>query len=349
MYLDKVNYRRTMDNRFFAKSRKRINGETIRFVDPVSPEFADELIRRARLLLQKIEPQVPENMINLVQKILHMDMSELKKSADEFHRVYLPISVLPPDQYMSLVLQITEGCNYNQCLFCNFYRDRPFRIKSLDEVKQHITDVRRFFGEGIKLRKSIFLSDANALVIPQDKIIPTLREIKEQLPEFHTFYSFIDVFTGIKKSEQNFSSLKDLGIKRVYLGVESGNEKLLDLLKKTQSIDSVIQLTRRIKDSGINIGVIFLAGVGGRSYFTNHLRDSIQLIKNIPLSRTDIVYISEFYDTSEEYRLTLQNLDISRPERLEIREMAREFKQAIKEVVPKDVSVSIYDIQQFFY
>ena len=349
MYVDRINYRRTLDNRFFRKCRRKMNGETFRSVNPVSQQFATELIGHAKILLQKVDSHLPGETIHLGQKILDMDMSKLQKSAKEFHKIYLPISVLPPDQYMSLVLQITEGCHYNQCVFCNFYRDRPFRIKSLQEVEKHILEVRRFFGEGLKLRRSIFLADANALALSQNRIIAILKVVKDLLPEFPTSYSFMDVFIGIKKTVNDFSELRELGMKRVYLGVESGNEQLLGLLKKPQPIDNIVTLARRIKEGGINLGVIFLVGAGGRSFFSKHLNDSIQLIKKIPLDRFDLVYISEFYEINEEYRSILQNMDIALPDRLEIRDMANEFKSRIKEVVPKDVAVPIYDIQQFFY
>ena len=179
MYIDRINYRRTLDNRFYAKSRKKIYGKVFRYVDPVPGEFAGELIGRATWLFQSIKTRLPEETVYIVQKIIDMDMSGLERSADEFQRIYLPISVLPPDQYMSLVLQVTEGCNYNRCIFCNFYKDRPFRVKTLGEIEQHIAEIRQFFGKGLKLRKSIFLADANALVIPQNKIIPVLFLLKE--------------------------------------------------------------------------------------------------------------------------------------------------------------------------
>lgn len=349
MYVDQINYRRTLDNRFFAKSRKRVDGETFREIEEVSRKRAVGLLRRARSLLLKLNPRLPEEMACPVEKILNMDMSQLEKSGEQFSSTYLPISVLPPDQYMSLVLQVTEGCNYNQCLFCNFYRDRPFRIKSTEETEKHIREVIRFFGQGLKLRRSIFLADANTLVIPQVRLIPILRSVNRLLPQFGMIYSFIDVFTGIRKSAGDFSDLRKLGVKRLYLGVESGNTELLELLNKPQPITDVIELARKVKEGGVNLGIILLAGAGGKRFHSKHVTDSIRLVERIPLGRDDMVYISEFTETSPEYRSLLQSPDIPLASRLEVREMANEFRRGVREVVPDGVAVPIYDIQQFFY
>lgn len=349
MYVDHVNYRRTLDNRFFAKSREMIGTEAFRIVEGVSQDVAGELVDRARFLLKKVMTRLPGEFQSCVQRIVATDMITLGKSAEEFLKIYLPISVLPPDQYLSLVLQITEGCSYNQCLFCNFYRDRPFRIKSLEEVSLYARRVREFFGEGLKLRKSIFLADANALVIPQARLVPIMETVAEAFPEFRNIYSFIDVFTGTRKSIRDFAVLRELGLKRVYLGVESGNPGLLDLLQKPQLVSDVIELAKRIKAGGINLGLIFLAGAGGMSLHSRHVNDSVNLIKKMPLKPGDMVYVSEFCETDDEYRRVLGTRGLTAPSRVEIRNMANEFKTALRDVVPKGVAVPIYDIQQFFY
>ncbi|MEE9167166.1 MAG: radical SAM protein [Candidatus Neomarinimicrobiota bacterium] len=349
MYVDQVNYRRTLDNRFFAKSRKSGNGQTFRTVEHVSLKSAGGLIDRARSLLLFVQPRLPGELNGYVQKILRMDMPSLEKSGEAFSGIYLPVSVLPPDQYMSLVLQITEGCNYDQCVFCTFYSDRRFRIKPLDEIEEHIGQVKRFFGAGLMLRKTVFLADANALVIPQSRLLPILGSVNDLLPQFKSIYSFIDVFTGIKKSARDFSDLKELRLKRLYLGVESGNSELLDLLKKPQLVSDVIVLAERIKAGGVNLGLIFLAGAGGLAFHSKHLADSVRLIESIPLSSHDLVYISELYGNSREYHLALEERGVPLPSRQETRRMAIEFKTAVTKVVPKGVAVPVYDIRQFFY
>ena len=250
---------------------------------------------------------------------------------------------------MSLVIQITEGCNYNQCTFCNFYRDRPFKIKSTDELEIHLNKVKSFFGKGISLRKSIFLADANALAVPQKRLISGLELIINQFPQFNNYYSFIDVFTGLKKSVRDFKQLKKLGIKRVYLGVESGNNDLMLFLNKHQLNKDIIELTYNLKQSGIDTGIIFLIGAGGNKYAKQHLVDSIKLLKQLPHDKGDIIYLSELYETNSTYEKSMAERNIPLPTRQEIRQWSNEFKLKLKEKYSKDVQVSVYDINQFFY
>jgi radical SAM superfamily enzyme YgiQ (UPF0313 family) len=180
---------------------------------------------------------------------------------------------------------MTEGCNYNQCTFCNFYRDRPFKIKSADELKRHLNKVKSFFGEGINLRKSIFLADANALAVPQIRLIKGLELIHNIFPQFFNYYSFIDVFTGLKKSANDFKQVNMLSVKRVYLGVESGNSNLMLFLNKHQLNKDIIELTHNLKSGGINVGVIFLIGAGGNKYAEKHLIESLKLLEQLPLGK----------------------------------------------------------------
>ena len=95
----------------------------------------------------------------------------LDEDAARFRSIYTPVAILPPDQYLAVVVQATEGCSWNRCTFCDFYRQQPFRIKGDGEFRSHVGDVVSFFGTAIGLRRSIFLADANALVIAQDRLL----------------------------------------------------------------------------------------------------------------------------------------------------------------------------------
>src|SRR5690606_34806557 len=120
----------------------------------VRPLAAGELRRR---LEEEILPWTPEALL---------------AEAERFRRVYKPISILPPDQYLSVVLQATEGCTWHRCTCCTFYQDRPFHVKSEDEFQRHVDEVRAFLGRGVLMRKSVFLGDGNALALTQRRLVP---------------------------------------------------------------------------------------------------------------------------------------------------------------------------------
>ena len=349
MFINNKNYRRTLNNKYYLKLRFTIGNEHYRDIQQIPVAEIVPLIEQSHILIRDNQDRLPNTFHTPLDNILKMNTKILANSAKEFENIYLPISILPPDQYMSLVIQITEGCIYNQCTFCNFYRERPFKIKSVNELERHLNKVKLFFGKGINLRKSIFLADANALSVPQNRLIKGLELIQNKFPQFNNYYSFIDVFTGLKKSANDFNQLSKLGIKRVYLGVESGNSDLMLFLNKKQLNKDIIELTHNLKTGSINIGIIFLIGAGGNKYSEKHLMDSINLLKQLPLGKDDIIYLSELYKTTLSYERSMTKQNIPLPTRQEIRQWSTEFKSELKKQYAKNIQISIYDINQFFY
>ena len=349
MFINNKYYRRTLSNKYYLKSRTEKSNETFRTVNKVPRSEVIPHMKRCNKIIEKYRIEQPSSFNLILKKIIAMDYDVLEESAREFSDIYLPISILPPDQYMSLVLQLTEGCNYNQCTFCNFYKDRPFKIKSLYELANHIQSVKSFFGYGINLRKSIFLADANAISVPQKKLVDSLKLINNQFPQFKNIYSFVDVFTGIKKSANDYKELKELGIKRVYLGVESGNNDLMLFLNKKQLNGDIFKLTQDLKAGGINVGIIFLIGAGGKHFAEKHLNDSMELVKDLPLSKGDFIYLSELNETNSEYIDSMEKMNYKVPSKSQIRGWSNNFRNKTKEVLSKEIQVSIYDINQFFY
>ena len=349
MFINFNNYRRTLDNRYYLKSRYTLGDEQFREIKQIPIDEIESLIEQSHKLIRKNQDKLSNIFHAPLENILKNNTLALQESAKVFSDIYLPISILPPDQYMSLVIQLTEGCNYNQCTFCNFYKDRPFKIKSYDELELHLNKVKSFIGDGINLRKSIFLADANALAVPQNRFVKGLESIQNKFPQFNNYFSFIDVFTGLKKSANDFKQLNKLGIKRVYLGVESGNNDLMLFLNKKQLNEDIIELTRKLKKGGINVGIILLIGAGGSKYSKKHLTDSINLLEQLPLGKGDIIYLSELYETNSNYEKSMAKQNIPLPTRQEIRQWSNEFKSRLKELYPKEVQVSVYDINQFFY
>ncbi len=342
--------RRTLNNRYVLKSRKLTQGEIHRIISSFNKDEGEKLLTIGHQLIRKIISEIPSfNDLGILRKLLTKTPMALEQDAGVFRHLYLPVSILPPDQYLSLVVQLTEGCNFNQCLFCNFYKDRPFRIKSLDEVKQHVTEIKEYFGQGLSLRQSIFLADANALLTPMNRLVPLMGFVQTAFPKLKRIYSFCDVFTGVKKSKENLIQLKNLGLTRVYLGIESGHIPLLQFLRKPQNHQQILTFASRLKDAGINIGAIILAGAGGSHFHQKHIEDSTALLRAMELNQGDMVYISELDEPNPEYRLEMKKNGFSIPDFLTQRKMSKDIKYRLKSELNKNVKISPYDIHQFFY
>jgi hypothetical protein len=270
-----------------------------------------------------------------------------------YHQVYLPVGILPPDQYFAVVLQATLGCAFNTCTFCDFYRDRPFRIRPVDEFRRHARQVRDFLGPGLSLRRTIFLGDANALVTPMPRLIPLLEAVHEvyDVAALGGIYAFLDGFSGEKKSAADYRQLAGLGLRRVYIGMESGNRELLRFLKKPGDPDDLVKAVQAMKAGGVAVGIIVLLGAGGHVYARTHMRDTIRTINAMDLDLDDLIYFSELVLSEgmpyvqDAYRADLQPLNAA--ERLAQAEAIESgLKFSRRGGTPH---ISRYDIREFVY
>lgn len=251
-----------------------------------------------------------------------------------FAHIYRPIAILPPDQYQALVLQATEGCSFNTCTFCALYRDVRFRIKDAAEFAAHIRAVKDFFGPGLRLRRSIFLADANALVVPQDRLLPLVDEaaraftlMPADLPRSHHrawlraqphgatgLFAFVDGLSAERKSVDDFRMLRERGLRRVYIGLESGHEPLLAWLRKPSTAAAMLDAVHRLKAAGLHVGVIVLTGIGGSRFHTRHCVDTAAILDAMPLDSDDIIYFSPFQpDPDAPYDALATAADIEPP------------------------------------
>lgn len=345
-YVGGLNYRRSLDNRVLSKWS---GPDGVRRRRWLAADEAAYFLTAAYDLADRAARATGDPRLAVLQG---WDEAALAADAERFAAVYRPVSILPPDQYLALVLQATEGCSYNRCTFCDFYRDRPFRIKSADELRAHIAAVRAFFGPAIALRKSLFLADANALVAPMGRLHAWLDVIEAEgvLPRSGIF-SFIDAFDVHRKSLADWQELAGRGLRRVYIGMETGDDALLRFLRKPGTAADVIEAVRLIKQAGIAASVIIMTGIGGEAGAAAHESATIAALNAMPLTAGDIVYFSPFVDSpASEYGALAAAAGI-RP--LTPAAMAEQEARIRAELRPEQPArppqYAKYDIREFVY
>ena len=215
----------------------------------------------------------------------------LKEDEGRFRELYLPVTILPPDHYLSIVLQAVVGCIYNKCSFCNFYKDRLYRPKDPSEFREHALKVRRWLGLGIMVRRNVFLSDANPLSAPKGYVMEYVRIANDIFPEAGGIYSFADYFST-RLEPHDYSKLASLGLRRVYMGLESGSKDVLRLLNKPPNPDEAVRMALRLRDSGIARGIIVLVGAGGRGLWRRHVEETVSAIAKMDPGNDDIIFLS---------------------------------------------------------
>ena len=274
------NFRRGLDNRVLKKWR---SADGIRQRRWLTAAEARAFLEGAYGLAERVAQSAGDPRLAVLQG---WDWPALQADAARFAEVYRPVSILPPDQYLALVIQATEGCSYNRCTFCDFYRGRPFRIKGPDELRAHITAVRAFFGPAVALRKSLFLADANALVAPMPRLRAWLDVIAQAgIPAAGAgIYSFMDAFDVHRKSPDEWAELAGRGLRRVYIGMETGDDALLRWLRKPGTVADVIEAVVRLREAGIAASVIIMTGIGGERYADAHVTGTIAALNAMPLA-----------------------------------------------------------------
>lgn len=298
-----------------------------------------------------------DDVTRVLQRLLAWDVSALECDAQRFAEIYRPIGILPPDMYLSLVLQATEGCSYNRCSYCTFYRHQPYRVKSDAGFRDHILAVKNYLGEALPLRKFLFLGEANALDLPQQKLLRVFQTIHdhfhfgENFPSMKGIYGFLTAFPNQRKTADDFAELRANHLRRVYIGMESGSDELLRFLKKPGNAAHAVRTVNAAKAGGLNVGVIVLLGAGGRRYAEAHIEQTARAIQAMNLDNGDFIFISPLTHVDDtQYAADVRSQGIAA---LTERELAVQKSDLIsllncknRESAPK---VALYNINDFIY
>lgn len=183
----------------------------------------------------------------------------------------------PPSEAKSIILQITVGCRHNACTFCAMYKDKSFRIKSRAEIKDIIATAIAHDSDA----ERIFLADGDALAVDTPLLIEILDELYAHFPRLKR----VGIYGGPKdiltKSPKELAELNAHGLTMVYLGVESGNEGILNSVCKGVISEQMIAAGQMIKASGLILSCTVIIGLGGKAHSTEHAVDTARVISSI--------------------------------------------------------------------
>ena len=189
---------------------------------------------------------------------------------------YEGLIIRPPSEAYSLLLQVTVGCSHNRCTFCGTYRQKKFKIKPVEQIEKDLQEARSY-GRIEKL----FLCDGDAIIIPQPRLEEILLMIKRYLPTLERIGSYANTKSVLRKSVDDLKRLRELGLKIIYLGVETGNAELLKKIHKGATREQMAEAARRIKEAGIQLSATVILGIGGIEKSIEHAMDTASLLTNM--------------------------------------------------------------------
>jgi len=183
----------------------------------------------------------------------------------------------PPSEAYSLILQLTIGCSWNKCAFCEMYKSKKFRIKSEEEIEKEINSISGHYQD---VRK-IFLADGNAMVLSSVKLLRILRIIKNAFPKVIRISAYASARDLEKKSIEELKLLREAGLKLIYVGIESGDDDLLKRINKGETYLSTTRNLLKAKAAGIKSSVMILTGLGGKVFSQQHGINSAKVVNEI--------------------------------------------------------------------
>ena len=182
--------------------------------------------------------------------------------------------IRPPSEAYSILLQVTLGCSHNKCTFCGTYKDKRFTIKDDETILSDIL----FASKTMRRQDRVFLMDGDALIIPQKRLMWILDRIREHLPWVKRVGAYANA-KGIRmKSLEELIALRENGLGILYLGVETGDDRLLQEIHKGASAETLIAMGRKVKEAGIKLSVTVLLGIGGTDRSLKHARATGKLL-----------------------------------------------------------------------
>jgi radical SAM superfamily enzyme YgiQ (UPF0313 family) len=173
----------------------------------------------------------------------------------------------PPSEAESLLVQVTIGCSWNKCTFCDMYKNKKYRVRSLDEIVADLREMGQYRGRF----KRIFLCDGDALVLPTPALEEILKEIGRLFPGLEGVRAYASARDILRKEPWELKLLAGEGLDMVYLGLESGSDKVLAAVNKGITRQEMIDAAALLKEAGIKQSVSIIAGLGGEEMSEEHI------------------------------------------------------------------------------
>ena len=227
--------------------------------------------------------------------------------------------IRPPSEAYSLLVRVTRNCPWNLCTFCPVYKGTKFSRRPVEHVKrdidgvyQHVEAIREladeqgrvprseinritanidpqkspafvagfnwYFAGGLK---SVFIQDANSLIIKPTDLVEILKHLKKRFPEIKRITSYARSQTVSRMKEEDLKAIGDAGLNRIHIGLESGSDVVLEMVKKGVTKEMHIQAGVKVKKAGIELSEYYMPGLGGRKYLKEHALETADALNQI--------------------------------------------------------------------
>jgi radical SAM superfamily enzyme YgiQ (UPF0313 family) len=184
----------------------------------------------------------------------------------------------PPSEANSLLLRVTRGCPWNRCSFCSMYKEMKFEIRDLEEIKSDIEMAKELYGDRVR---EVFIGDSNSLVVKTEILVQVLNSLTSSFPHIDRVTSYARAKTLAKKPLEELIKIRQAGLTRLHVGLETGDRGLLKEIEKGATPEEMIEAGRKAKQSGFEYSLYVLLGIGGEEKWKDHAKGTAEVLNQI--------------------------------------------------------------------
>ncbi len=194
----------------------------------------------------------------------------------------------PPSEARSLLIRVMRGCPWNYCTFCSAYKNVPRKtlMRSVEEVKGGIDELRMQCDEMrrqgyVVAPRTAFLADSNAIIVKAVGLVQIVAYLLEAFPSLQRVTSYGRAKTVLTKGPGELRQLREAGLNRLHLGLESGDDIVLEQVKKGTSSEQMITAGLRVKEAGFELSEYVMPGLGGRKRSQQHVEGTARVLNAV--------------------------------------------------------------------
>ena len=184
----------------------------------------------------------------------------------------------PPSEANSLLLRVTRGCPWNRCTFCSMYKGMKFEIRDLEEILEDIELAKDLYGDRIG---TVFIGDSNSLVAKTEVLVNVLNALFTSFPHIQGVTSYARAKTIAKKPLEDLIKIRQAGLNRLHVGLETGDRELLKEIEKGATPEEMIEAGKKAKKAGFEYSLYVLLGIGGEEKWEQHARGTADVLNQI--------------------------------------------------------------------
>lgn len=197
------------------------------------------------------------------------------------------VSSHPPPEHGSLILQATSGCPWNRCLFCGGRKHVKFSQRA-DEVKDDVLIAKKYYGDS---PQRIFLGGGNSIVLRTAKLVDVLNLCFDVFPRLQRVSTYGSARFIIRKGLDQLQALREAGLKKIYVGLETGDDALLKFMKKGASSDEMVLCAKMAREADIELSITVLMGLGGAGSFLRNATQTSAVLNQMQPSETRLHHL----------------------------------------------------------